>query len=58
MPLHQLRAVEAVMPSRTVDVMATLTSSQSTARVSSFRPGELNQPIVLKEDFLKDLTSA
>ena len=44
--LASVEGVEAVMPSRTVDVMATLTSSQSTARVSSFRPGELNQPIV------------
>ena len=49
--VHALASVEgvgAVMPSRTVDVMATLTSSQSTARVSSFRPGELNQPIVVE----------
>ena len=49
--VHALASVEgvgAVMPSRTVDVMATLTSSQSTARVSSFRPGELNQPIVVQ----------
>ena len=49
--IHALASVEgvgAVMPSRTVDVMATLTSSQSTARVSSFRPGELNQPIVVE----------
>ena len=46
--LTSLEGVEAVMPSRTVDVMATLTSSQSTARVSSFRPGELNQPIVVE----------
>ena len=45
--LASVEGVEAVMPSRTVDVMATLTSSQSTARVSSFRPGELNQPIVV-----------
>ncbi|MBF0910086.1 MAG: FtsX-like permease family protein [Atopobium sp.] len=46
--LTSVEGVEAVMPSRTVDVMATLTSSQSTARVSSFRPGELNQPIVVE----------
>ena len=49
--VHALASVEgvgAVMPSRTVDVMATLTSSQSTARVSSFRPGELNQPTVVE----------
>ena len=46
--LVSVEGVEAVMPSRTVDVMATLTSSQSTARVSSFRPGELNQPIVVE----------
>ena len=46
--LASVEGVEAVMPSRTVDVMATLTSSQSTARVSSFRPGELNQPIVVE----------
>ena len=46
--LASVEGVEAVMPSRTVDVMATLTSSQSTARVSSFRPGELNQPIVVQ----------
>ena len=46
--LALVEGVEAVMPSRTVDVMATLTSSQSTARVSSFRPGELNQPIVVE----------
>ena len=45
--LASVEGVEAVMPSRTVDVMATLTSSQSTARVSSFRPDELNQPIVV-----------
>lgn len=45
--LTSVEGVETVMPSRTVDVMATLTSSQSTARVSSFRPGELNQPIVV-----------
>ena len=46
--LASVEGVEAVMPSRTVDVMATLTSSQSTARVSSFRPGELNQPTVVE----------
>ena len=46
--LASVEGVEAVMPSRTVDVMATLTSSQSTARVSSFRSGELNQPIVVE----------
>ena len=46
--LASVEGVEAVMPSRTVDVMATLTSSQSTARVSSFRPGELNQPVVVE----------
>ena len=46
--LASVEGVEAVMPSRTVDVMATLTSSQSTARVSSFRPDELNQPIVVE----------
>ena len=46
--LASVEGVEAVMPSRTVDVMATLTSSQSTARVSSFRPGGLNQPIVVE----------
>ena len=46
--LASVEGVETVMPSRTVDVMATLTSSQSTARVSSFRPGELNQPIVVE----------
>ena len=46
--LASVEGVEAVMLSRTVDVMATLTSSQSTARVSSFRPGELNQPIVVE----------
>ena len=46
--LASVEGVEAVMPSRSVDVMATLTSSQSTARVSSFRPGELNQPIVVE----------
>ena len=46
--LTSVEGVETVMPSRTVDVMATLTSSQSTARVSSFRPGELNQPIVVE----------
>ena len=46
--LASVEGVEAVMPSRTVDVMATLTSSQSTARVGSFRPGELNQPIVVE----------
>ena len=46
--LASVEGVGAVMPSRTVDVMATLTSSQSTARVSSFRPGELNQPIVVE----------
>ena len=46
--LASVEGVEAVMPSRTVDVMATLTSSQSTARVSFFRPGELNQPIVVE----------
>ena len=46
--LASVEGVDAVMPSRTVDVMATLTSSQSTARVSSFRPGELNQPIVVE----------
>ena len=46
--LASVEGVEAVMPSRTVDIMATLTSSQSTARVSSFRPGELNQPIVVE----------
>ena len=46
--LASVEGVEAVMSSRTVDVMATLTSSQSTARVSSFRPGELNQPIVVE----------
>ena len=46
--LASVEGVETVMPSRTVDVMATLTSSQSTARVSSFRPGELNQPIVVQ----------
>ena len=45
--LASVEGVETVMPSRTVDVMATLTSSQSTARVSSFRPDELNQPIVV-----------
>ncbi len=33
------------MPSRTAGVMAT-DIFKSTARVSSFRPGELNQPIV------------
>ncbi len=46
------------MPSRTVDAMATPTSSQSTARVSSFRPGELNQPTVVEGRLLKGLTSA
>lgn len=46
--LASVEGVETVMPSRTVDVMATLTSSQSTARVSSFRPGELNRPIVVE----------
>ena len=46
--LASVEGVEAVMPSRTVDVLATLTSSQSIARVSSFRPGELNQPIVVE----------
>lgn len=46
--LASVEGVEAVMPSRTVDVMATLTSSQSTARVSSFRLGELNQPVVVE----------
>lgn len=46
--LTSVEGVETAMPSRTVDVMATLTSSQSTARVSSFRPGELNQPIVVE----------
>ena len=46
--LASVEGVEAVMPSRTVDIMATLTSSQSTARVSSFRPGELNQPTVVE----------
>lgn len=46
--LASVEGVETVMPSRTVDVMATLTFSQSTARVSSFRPGELNQPIVVE----------
>lgn len=46
--LASVEGVETVMPSRTVDVMATLTSSQSTARVSSFRPGELNQPVVVE----------
>ena len=46
--LASVEGVEAVMPSCTVDVMATLTSSQSTARVSSFRPGELNQPTVVE----------
>lgn len=46
--LASVEGVETVMPSRTVDVMATLTSSQSTARVSSFRPGGLNQPIVVE----------
>jgi len=46
--LASVEGVEAVMPSRTVDVIATLTSSQSTARVSSFRPGELTQPIVVQ----------
>ena len=46
--LTSVEGVEVVMPSRTVDVMATLTSSQSTARVSSFRPGELNQPTVVE----------
>lgn len=46
--LALVEGVEAVMPSRTVDVMATLTSSQSSARVSSFRPGELNQPVVVE----------
>ena len=46
--LASVEGVEAVMSSRTVDIMATLTSSQSTARVSSFRPGELNQPIVVE----------
>ena len=46
--LASVEDVEAVMPSRTVDVMATLTSSQSSARVSSFRPGELNQPVVVE----------
>ena len=46
--LASVEGVETAMPSRTVDVMATLTSSQSTARVSSFRPGELNQPIVVE----------
>lgn len=46
--LASVEGVEAVMPSRTVDIMATLTSSQSTARVSSFRPGGLNQPIVVE----------
>ena len=46
--LASVEGVEAVMPSRTVDVMATLTSSQSSARVSSFRPGELNQPVVVE----------
>ena len=46
--LVSVEGVETVMPSRTVDVMATLTSSQSTARVSSFRPGGLNQPIVVE----------
>ena len=46
--LASVEGVEAVMPSRTVDVMATLTSSQSTARVSSFRSGGLNQPIVVE----------
>ena len=45
--LTSVEGVETVIPSRTVDVMATLTSSQSTARVSSFRPDELNQPIVV-----------
>ena len=46
--LASVEGVEAVMPSRTVDVMATLTSSQSSARVSSFRSGELNQPVVVE----------
>lgn len=46
--LASVEGVEAVMPSRTVDVLATLTSLQSTARVSSFRPGELNQPVVVE----------
>ena len=46
--LASVEGVETDMPSRTVDVMATLTSSQSTARVSSFRSGELNQPIVVE----------
>lgn len=46
--LASVEGVEAVMPSRTVDVMATLTSSQSSARVSSFRLGELNQPVVVE----------
>ena len=46
--LASVEGVETAMPSRTVDVMATLTSSQSTARVSSFRSGELNQPIVVE----------
>lgn len=46
--LASVEGVEAVMPSRTVDVMATLTSSQSTARVSTYRPGELNQPVVVE----------
>ena len=46
--LASVEGVEAVMPSRMVDVMATLTSSQSSARVSSFRPGELNQSVVVE----------
>ena len=46
--LTSVEGVETAMPSRTVDVMATLTSSQSTARVSSFIFGELNQPIVVE----------
>ena len=46
--LASIEGVEAVMPSRTVDVMATLTSSQTAARVSTFRPGELNQPVVVE----------
>ena len=46
--LASVEGVETVMPSRTVDVMATLTSSQTAARVSTFRPGELNQPVVVE----------
>lgn len=46
--LAQIKGVGSVMPSRTVDVMATFGSSQSAARVSSLISNQLNQPHIVE----------